>query len=74
MAALSRRLMGRGSDAPEVVATRLNNAVKELARMDEYEYVVVNDDLEQAVAMCRSIILAARSRSSRLYSGKPFCF
>jgi len=71
---LRRRLAGRGSDPVDIVEMRLANAQKELACMDAYEYVVVNDDLEQAVAMCRGIILACRSRNRRLFSGKPFCF
>lgn len=71
---LRRRLIGRGSDPPEVVEMRLANAQKELACMDAYEYVVVNDDLEQAVSMCRGIVLACRSKDRRLFSGKPFCF
>lgn len=70
---LRRRLVGRGSDLPETVEMRLANAQKELACMDAYEYVVVNDDLEQAVAMCRGIVLACRSKDRRLFSGKPFC-
>ena len=47
--ALRTRLVGRGSDPPEQVERRLAVAREELAARDEFDHVVVNDDLDQAV-------------------------
>jgi guanylate kinase len=63
---LRERLLGRGTDRPEVVQQRLRNAPAEMAQMKEYDYVVVNDDLEQATARLVAIVDAERSRVSRL--------
>ena len=45
---LSQRLENRGTDIEEVIARRLENAKSEIARKDLYQYVVVNDNLEEA--------------------------
>jgi guanylate kinase len=47
--ALRTRLVGRGSDSPEQIARRLETAWSELAARDEFDHVVVNDDLDAAV-------------------------
>jgi guanylate kinase len=47
--ALRQRLVGRGSDAPEQIERRLDVAEEELAAEDEFDEVVVNDDLNRAV-------------------------
>ena len=54
--ALRKRLEGRGEDAAEVIEHRLRNAGAEMAAVDEYEHVVVNDDLGKAYAELTSII------------------
>jgi len=64
--ALRKRLLGRKTDAPEVVERRLTNAPGELRQYREYDYLVVNDDLEQAVARLVSIVDAERARVRRL--------
>jgi len=46
--ALEKRLKGRGTDNPEVIAERLKNSVKELQRKDDYDFNVVNDDVDKA--------------------------
>ncbi len=63
-AELRRRLEHRGTDSHEVIETRLHNARIEMARMDEYEYLLVNDDFETALAQLRSIIHVARLKPS----------
>ena len=63
---LRQRLTARGTDRPEVVEHRLLNAPAELAQMNEYDYVVLNDDLEQATARILAVVDAERSRVSRL--------
>jgi guanylate kinase len=47
--ALRTRLVGRGSDSPEQIERRLNTAWTELAARDEFDHVIVNDDLDAAV-------------------------
>ena len=64
--ALRQRLLGRGTDRTEVVEQRLRNAPAEMAQMREYDYVVLNDDLELATARLVAIVDAERSRVSRL--------
>lgn len=46
---LKRRLTGRGTDSPEVIEKRLNEALREIEGSVDYDYVVVNDNLEIAV-------------------------
>lgn len=57
---LVERLTGRGTEAPEVIERRLETARKELAVKDEYDYIVVNDDLDRAVAELTAIINGER--------------
>ena len=54
---LERRLRGRGTEAQESLNVRLENALKELALKDEYDYIIVNDDLHSACEELRKIIL-----------------
>lgn len=53
---LQRRLSGRGTEQPEVIAKRLQAALEEIARATEYDYIVVNDDIDTAVDDIISII------------------
>jgi guanylate kinase len=64
--ALRQRLLKRATDASDVVETRLKNAPGELAEWREYDYLVLNDDLEQAVARLTAIVDAERVRVRRL--------
>jgi len=48
MEALRERLGKRGTDSPEVIETRIKNAVMEMEQKDLYRHVIVNDDLETA--------------------------
>ena len=65
MAELKRRLDGRAQDAPDVIARRLARAGEEIRMWGEYDYVLVNDDLERAYASLVSIYQAERLRRSR---------
>ena len=49
-AELERRLSGRGTDAPEVIARRLSEAASEIRHAEEFDDVLVNDDLETAIS------------------------
>lgn len=62
---LAERLRGRGTDDERVVAGRLEQALEELAAATEYDYVVVNDDLEEAVRAVHAILDAEARRTSR---------
>ena len=53
---LERRLVGRGTDAPEVIAKRVAKAGQEIERAPEFDHVVVNDDLQRAIADTCAII------------------
>lgn len=61
MQVLERRLRSRASDAPEEVARRLAAASREMAEFGEYDYAIINEDLEVAVDELRSIIVARRA-------------
>ena len=63
---LRQRLQSRAKDSPEVIERRLRDAPKELAQYREYDYLIVNDELEQAAARLIAIVDAERSRVSRL--------
>ncbi|MBQ7311256.1 MAG: guanylate kinase [Alistipes sp.] len=53
---LERRLVGRGTDAAEVIAKRVAKAGQEIERAPEFDHVVVNDDLQRAIADTCAII------------------
>ncbi len=53
---LERRLRGRGQDSETVIADRMREASEEMRHHEEYEYLVVNDDFDQALADLRAII------------------
>lgn len=62
---LLTRLMARKTESREALVTRLRSALHELQAIDEYEYVVVNDDLQQAVARVGAIVDAEVVRHER---------
>ncbi|WAP70526.1 guanylate kinase [Jiella pelagia] len=65
MEELKTRLLRRAEDSAETIAIRLNNAKVEIARWRDYDYVVVNDDLDRAFQAVRAIIAAERLRRDR---------
>lgn len=56
MKALEERLKGRGTDSPERIQKRLAKAKKELITADQFDFVVLNDDLEKAVGAANLIV------------------
>jgi guanylate kinase len=68
---LEKRLRCRGTESEESIETRLKNARIEIQSASDYDYVVVNDVLEEAVELLAAIIFAERSRAHRLPSGEP---
>ncbi len=61
--ALSQRLHGRGQDDEETIAHRLRDAISEMSHYAEYDYLIINDEFESAVAELRTIVLASRLRT-----------
>ena len=65
LAELRRRLQERGTDDPETVRRRLRNAEEELEALEEYDFVIVNDDLAGATEAFVSLARTARLRMGR---------
>ncbi|KPF41943.1 guanylate kinase [Rhizobium sp. G187] len=65
MAELQSRLHRRAEDTEEVIQTRLNNSRSEIQHWREYDYVIVNDDLNSAFDAVQSIVKAERLRRDR---------
>jgi guanylate kinase len=61
---LNSRLVGRAQDSDEVITTRMEQAVDDMMHHQEQDFVVINDDLESAIADLEHIIYAARLRTS----------
>ncbi len=64
-AVLQKRLSRRGTESEKLVHSRLETAIGEIRRAGEYDYIVVNDRLEDAVAALTTIIMAERCRRHR---------
>ena len=64
-AALQARLESRAQDSDEVVAARMAKASDEISHYREYDYIVVNDDLDRSVTSVRAILAAERLRRGR---------
>ena len=62
---LKNRLSGRGTESEELVNKRLNEALNEISRASEYDYIVVNDALSEAVSDLVAIIKSERYRINK---------
>lgn len=62
---LKKRLTGRGTDSEDVIEKRLNEALREIACAKDYDYIVVNDDLETAANDFVSIMLIDKFKTDR---------
>src|SRR5262249_20270198 len=62
---LASRLRARAQDTEAAVAARMAKAAEEMSHWSEYEYVVVNRDIEESVAQVRAIVSAERHRRKR---------
>lgn len=65
IAELERRLKGRGQDSDEIIEGRMAKSRDEISHYAEYDYVLVNDDLEETWARLQSILNAERLKSTR---------
>lgn len=64
-AELERRLRGRGTETEEVIRTRLMRAAGEADGVEDYEYIVINDDLQTCVSRIHGIVQAAKHATAR---------
>lgn len=62
---LKERLVGRGTESMDVIEERLQRAGEEAEGMEQYDYIVVNDDLDECVEYVHHIIQSEHSRASR---------
>lgn len=62
MSVLRKRLTGRGTDSLETIDMRLSHTLEELSYIEEYNYVVVNGELQEAVDRVKAIVTAEHSR------------
>ena len=60
--ALAQRLRGRGTDSEEIIARRMRDAQSESTHYDEFDYVVINDDFDTALAELQAIVSCRRQR------------
>ena len=68
---LEKRLANRGTESESVISTRLKNAHDEMKSLEHYDYVIVNEQVDRAVNVLKSIIIAERSRKRRSVSVEP---
>ena len=65
IAELERRLLARDQDPPEVIARRMLRSREEISHWAEYDYVLLNDDLDRCARQIEAIVTAERLRRSR---------
>ena len=65
-ATLEKRLKSRAQDSDEIVQARMKKSAEETSHWPEYDYVIINDDLEASIALAKSILAAERARRERL--------
>ena len=65
LADLEERLRGRATDSDDTIRLRLDNALREIKLVSEYDYAVVNDELRSALDRVASIIVAETCSTSR---------
>ncbi|HXU93471.1 MAG TPA: guanylate kinase [Gallionella sp.] len=63
--ALEQRLKGRGKDNDEVIAKRLAAVREDVAHVAEFDYVIINDNLNEALRELNAVVLSARLRGTR---------
>ncbi len=67
--ALEERLLKRAQDSREVVAKRMAKAADEISHWQEYDFVIVNDDIDRAFATIQAIVASERVRRTRREAG-----
>jgi len=62
---IKNRLISRGTESLDIINKRLNKSYEEIDAIEDYDYIVVNDDLEETVSNIKAIILAEHERVTR---------
>lgn len=70
--AMVERLRTRGTEGEEALRARVEEAVREVARARHYQYVLVNEDLEETIDLFEHILRAEEQRRSRIANWKPW--
>jgi guanylate kinase len=65
---LYQRLENRGTDSKEVIEKRINNAVSEMTRIREYDYILVNDNFDETLKKLTAIAISSRCKVSSINS------
>lgn len=63
---LEERLKGRGTETEEVILNRLKTAVDEMKQAEKYDYIVINDSLDECVSDIKNIIKAENMKTNRM--------
>lgn len=63
---LEDRLRGRGTESEDVIRQRMNEALTELGKAEQYDYIVVNDNLDDAISEVRAILTAEKHKITRM--------
>jgi guanylate kinase len=66
LSALEARLKTRAQDSDDVVAARMAKSREEMSHWNEYEYIIVNEDLQNSVVQAEAIVLAERAKRGRV--------
>jgi guanylate kinase len=72
LAALEERLARRAQDSAAVVTARMEKSADEMSHWPEYDYVIVNRDLDESVCQVQSVLVAERARRDRLIGLSDF--
>lgn len=62
---LEKRLRNRGTDSEELIRQKLQDALREVAKIPGYDYLIINDDLDTAVRQLQAVLEAERCRTKR---------
>jgi guanylate kinase len=69
---LKARLERRAEDSKEIIAQRLRNAIEEISHWREYDYILVNRDLDKSFSRVRAILTAERLKRVKMLDLEPF--
>ena len=72
MVELEGRLRSRAQDSDDVIAKRMSKSEAEISHWAEYDYVIVNDELETALGQLRTVLAAERLKRKRQLWLQPF--
>jgi guanylate kinase len=74
LAELEKRLRGRGSDSEDVIARRIAGALGEMRHVAEFDFVIINNDLDVALSDLKAAVRASRLRCARQRARRPDVF